>query len=144
MKVLVATDGSETAAAAVRSAATLAFRCRKSSLTVITVGNFPTRLWQRRARSGRLETSIEEREGVSSEKGLETGRPCRRRRDPVPTAPLPQPCGEVPDRDHREAAFAASDGQRGGKAHGGAGCFGSVRRDQHLHGTSLGCGRPPG
>jgi nucleotide-binding universal stress UspA family protein len=74
MKVLVATDGSETAGAAVRFAATLAVRCRKSSLTVITVGNLPTRLWQRRARSGRLETSIEERERVWSEKVLERGR----------------------------------------------------------------------
>jgi nucleotide-binding universal stress UspA family protein len=74
MKVLVATDGSETAGAAVRFAAALAVRCAKSSLTVITVGNLPTRMWQRRARSGRLETSIEERERVWSEKVLERGR----------------------------------------------------------------------
>jgi nucleotide-binding universal stress UspA family protein len=74
MRMMVATDGSETAGAAVRFAATLAARCAKSSLAVITVGSLPTRLWQRRARSGRLETSIEERERVWSEKVLERGR----------------------------------------------------------------------
>lgn len=74
MKVLVATDGSETAAAAVRFAATLAARCPKSSLIVITVGSLPTRLWQRRPRSGRLESPIEERERAWSEKVLERGR----------------------------------------------------------------------
>ena len=74
MTVLVATDGSETAGAAVRFAGTLSVRCRKSSLTVITVGNLPTRLWERRARSGRPGTSIEERERVWSEKVLERGR----------------------------------------------------------------------
>ncbi len=74
MRILVATDGSETAGAAVRFAATLAVRCPKSRLTVITVGTLPARLWQRRARSGRQETSIEERERVWSEKVLERGR----------------------------------------------------------------------
>src|ERR1700693_5039868 len=74
MRILVATDGSETASAAVRFAAALAVRCRKSSLAVITVGTLPTRLWRRRARAGRLETSIEERERVWSEKVLERGR----------------------------------------------------------------------
>jgi nucleotide-binding universal stress UspA family protein len=74
MKILVATDGSEASGAAVRFAAALAVAFPKSGLTVITVGNLPTRLWQRRARSGRLETSIEERERVWSEKVLERGR----------------------------------------------------------------------
>jgi nucleotide-binding universal stress UspA family protein len=74
VRILVATDGSESAGAAVRFAASLAARCPKSSLTVITVGSLPTRLWQRRARSDRLETSIEERERVWSERVLERGR----------------------------------------------------------------------
>jgi nucleotide-binding universal stress UspA family protein len=74
MRILVATDGSETAGAAVRFAASLAARCSKSSLTVITVGSLPTRLWRRPPRSGRLEGPIEERERAWSERVLERGR----------------------------------------------------------------------
>jgi nucleotide-binding universal stress UspA family protein len=74
MKILAATDGSETAGAAVRFAAVLAARCRKSSLTVITVGSFPTRQWLRRPGSDRLKSPIQERERAWSERVLERGR----------------------------------------------------------------------
>lgn len=73
MRILVATDGSRTSAAAVRLAATLATKCR-GSLTVITVGRLSSRRWLARPRSGRLESPIEERERAWSERVLERGR----------------------------------------------------------------------
>ncbi|HYV41445.1 MAG TPA: universal stress protein [Thermoanaerobaculia bacterium] len=67
MKILVATDGSETSSAAVRFAAALAAKCRRGNLTVITVGRLPSRRWLRPPRAGRLEFPIEERERAWSE-----------------------------------------------------------------------------
>lgn len=74
VRILVATDGSRTSRAAVRFAAALAAKCRRGSLTVITVGELPSRRWLARPRSGRLESPIEERERVWSERVLERGR----------------------------------------------------------------------
>ena len=74
MKILVATDGSQTSSAAVRFAAALAAKCRRGNLTVITVGRLPSRQWLRPPRAGRLESPIEERERAWSERVLERGR----------------------------------------------------------------------
>jgi nucleotide-binding universal stress UspA family protein len=74
VKVLVATDGSKTSGAAVRFAAALAAKCRGGRLTVLSVGRLSSRRWLARPRSGRLESPIEERERVWSERILERGR----------------------------------------------------------------------
>ncbi len=74
MRILVGTDGSETAGAAVRFAAALAARCRRGSLTVITVGRLPSRRFLAPPRAGRLQSSIQERERAWSERVLERGR----------------------------------------------------------------------
>ncbi len=74
MKILVATDGSQTSGAAVRFAAALAAKCRRGSLTLITVGRLPARRRPGPPRGGRVESPIEERERAWCEKVLEKGR----------------------------------------------------------------------
>ncbi|HLN58264.1 MAG TPA: universal stress protein [Thermoanaerobaculia bacterium] len=74
MKILVATDGARTSGAAVRFAAALAAKLRGGNLTVITVGRLPSRRWLARPRSGQLESPIEERERVWSQRVLERAR----------------------------------------------------------------------
>ena len=74
MRILTAIDGSQTASEAVRFAASLASRCRDSSLTVVTAGDLSSRRWLAPSRSGRLPSSIDERDRVWPERLLERGR----------------------------------------------------------------------
>ncbi len=52
----------------------VAAKCRRGSLTVITVGRLPSRRWFAGSRSGRWESPIEEQERAWSEKVLERSR----------------------------------------------------------------------